>query len=125
MYACTRETGAGFFGGVRGWENRPLTFATHPHAIREWLYASTILGDTRRSESLFAASNILCLAISERAGKHTLEAARIGSLYFVLDGYPAYQFGSPPSIATFATRLSAQPLRCPISPGSCRIVDTD
>jgi hypothetical protein len=29
--------------------------AIHPHAVREWFYASTVLGDTRRSESLFTA----------------------------------------------------------------------
>jgi hypothetical protein len=40
-----------------------------------------------------------------------LELARIGSLLFIFAGSPGYQTGSSSPIETFATRLSAQPLR--------------
>src|SRR5215207_2511957 len=41
----------------------------------------------------------------------TLELARIGSLLFIFADSPNDQNGSSSSIDTFATRLSAQPLR--------------
>src|SRR5215213_873203 len=40
-----------------------------------------------------------------------LEAARIGSLHFVFAASPSDQIGDEKAIDTFATRLSAQPLR--------------
>jgi hypothetical protein len=40
-----------------------------------------------------------------------LELARIGSLLFIFADSPSYQTGSSSPIDTFATRLSAQPLR--------------
>ncbi len=41
MYACPHEIGRGFFEGVRGLEDRPLTFRDPPHpAVRELTRAS-------------------------------------------------------------------------------------
>jgi hypothetical protein len=48
--------------------------------------------------------------LSQLTNNVNLEAARIGSLLFVFADSPNDQFGFPPSIATFATRLSAQAL---------------
>ena len=60
MYACIRETAAGFFAGVCRLEDRPRTFRDPPHpVIREWLYASTVYGDSQRCESLLAAQYLV------------------------------------------------------------------
>jgi hypothetical protein len=55
MYAYACKTCSGFFAGVCRSEDRLLTFRDPPPAIREWLYASAVSGEFRRSESLFAA----------------------------------------------------------------------
>ncbi len=46
-----------------------------------------------------------------------LELARIGSLLFIFADSPHDQIGSSSPIDTFATRLSAQPLRVPVGQG--------
>jgi hypothetical protein len=58
MYACIHETGADFSRGREDERIGYLLFATLPHhaAVREWLYASTVSGDSRCSKSLFTTS---------------------------------------------------------------------
>jgi hypothetical protein len=55
MYACTHETGADFSRGCAGRRIGHPLLKTHPHsAIRKWVYASTVSGDSRHSESLYS-----------------------------------------------------------------------
>ena len=54
MYARTHETGRTFFEGVCGLSDQACISSdpSPPHlTIRQWLYASTVSGDSRRSES--------------------------------------------------------------------------
>jgi hypothetical protein len=70
MYACIRETAAGFFAGVCGLEDRPLAFRIPPYpAIRQWLYAHIVSDHSHRSESLFTA---LALAPWHQAAEHKI-----------------------------------------------------
>jgi hypothetical protein len=57
MYAGVHETGARFFAGVRQYKNEHWLSATplHHAAVREWFCASTVTGNSRRSESLSTA----------------------------------------------------------------------
>jgi hypothetical protein len=55
MYACIRQIGGGFFGGVCRWENQSLTFRDPPYpSIREWLYASIVPLGFRAAANLYS-----------------------------------------------------------------------